>query len=60
MTINQRQTAFRLPADITDAMLRVKQQDGMPQSEQVRRALRAWLEERGALKPVRTTKEKRR
>lgn len=53
-----RQTAFRLPADIADAMRRVKEDEGIPQSEQVRRALREWLEKRGALKPVRTVRRK--
>jgi hypothetical protein len=50
MDILGKQTAFRLPADILGAMQRVKEQDGMPQSEQARRALREWLEKRGALK----------
>jgi predicted DNA-binding protein len=49
----QRQTAFRLPTELSDAMQAVKQRDGIPQSEQVRRAIREWLEKRGALKPAR-------
>jgi len=52
MPSTQRQTAFRLPVEISDAMQRIKEQDGIPQSEQVRRALREWLEKRGVLKPV--------
>jgi Arc/MetJ-type ribon-helix-helix transcriptional regulator len=46
----QRHTALRLPVEISDAMQRIKEQDGIPQSEQVRRALREWLEKRGELK----------
>lgn len=49
MPSTQRQTAFRLPVEISDAMQRIKEEDGIPQSEQVRRALREWLEKRGAL-----------
>jgi hypothetical protein len=40
-------------------MAAVREQDGVPFSEQIRRALRAWLEDRGALKPA-TKKQKRR
>ena len=50
MPTRQRQIGFRLPDDLASAMVAVKQQDGIPQSEQVRRALREWLEKRGALK----------
>lgn len=32
-------------------MQTVKERDGVPQSEQVRRALREWLEKRGVLPP---------
>lgn len=49
MTITQRQVAFRLPSDLFDAMVLVKHRDGIPQTEQMRRALRAWLEQRDAL-----------
>jgi hypothetical protein len=51
-----RQTAFRLPTDISNAMQRIKREEGIPQSEQVRRALRVWLEKRGALKQARKVK----
>jgi len=37
---------FRLETEILDALQRVKEQDGIPISEQVRRALLAWLESR--------------
>jgi hypothetical protein len=52
MPNKQRQTAFRIPTDLSDAMQAVKDRDGVPQSEQVRRAIREWLEKRGVLRPV--------
>jgi hypothetical protein len=44
-----RLSAFRLPDDLTDAMQRLKDRDGIPLSVQVRRALQAFLAERGVL-----------
>jgi len=40
----KRQSNFRIDPDIMDGLQRVKERDGIPLSEQVRRALRAWLE----------------
>ena len=37
---------FRLETEILSALQRVKDQDGIPVSEQVRRALIVWLESR--------------
>jgi hypothetical protein len=37
---------FRLETEILDALQRVKEADGIPVSEQVRRALLAWLDVR--------------
>lgn len=45
------QTAFRLPDDMIEALHTVKQRDGIPLAEQVRRALSAWLVERGIEAP---------
>jgi Arc/MetJ-type ribon-helix-helix transcriptional regulator len=47
---------FRIDRDILDAMEELKNRDGVPVSETVRRALRAWLERKGVLKanPKRT------
>lgn len=42
-----RPTNFRLEDGLVDAMPRLKDRDGISVSEQVRRALRAFLEERG-------------
>jgi hypothetical protein len=53
------QTAFRLPADIIDAMTLVRERDGTLQSEQARRALRDWLTKRRALKRAPTNEKHR-
>ena len=37
---------FRLETEILNALQRVKEKDGIPVSEQVRRALVAWLDSR--------------
>ena len=43
----KKQTAFRIEAEILDGLQQVKDRDGVPVSEQVRRALRAWLDAKG-------------
>jgi hypothetical protein len=43
---DKKQTAFRIEPEILDGLQRVKERDGIPISEQVRRALREWLERR--------------
>lgn len=50
-----RQTAFRIPDELIEAMLRIKERDGVPISEQVRRAIIAWVELKSvsAAKPAR-------
>jgi uncharacterized protein (DUF4415 family) len=52
-------TAFRVDADMMDAMRRLQERDGIGLSEQMRRALRPWLESKGVLKPVRKAGTKR-
>ena len=42
-----RPTTFRLEEELLDALQEVKDRDGIPITEQVRRAIRTWLEERG-------------
>ncbi len=42
-----RQTALRIEPELLEALHGVKERDGIPVSEQVRRAVRAWLAERG-------------
>jgi hypothetical protein len=46
--------AFRIDEDLAAAMDRVHEQYGTPYSEQIRRALRAWLEQVGALPRTKT------
>jgi predicted DNA-binding protein len=43
----RKQTAFRIEPEILNGLQVVKERDGVPLAEQVRRALRAWLEEKG-------------
>jgi hypothetical protein len=40
-------TNFRIDHELLDALRRIKDRDGITLSEQVRRALRAWIEQRG-------------
>lgn len=45
--------SFFLDPELTDALKRMKERDGIPEGEQVRRALREWLEKVGMLKTER-------
>jgi len=47
MPSNKKQTAFRIDPDILQRMQDLKTRDGIPLSEQVRRALREWLDSKG-------------
>jgi hypothetical protein len=40
-------TNFRIDGELLDALREIKERDGLPISEQVRRAIRAWVEARG-------------
>jgi hypothetical protein len=44
---------FMIDSDLADALKRTKEADGVPEGEQVRRALRDWFERRGTLKAER-------
>jgi hypothetical protein len=55
----KKQTAFRLDPEILDGLLFVKDRDGIPLSEQVRRALRTWLDQKGVRLSVTTRKQQR-
>jgi hypothetical protein len=50
MTPVRRVTTFRIDDDLIVPMTMMKEQDGIPFSEQIRRGLRMWLESKGALK----------
>jgi hypothetical protein len=41
---------FRPDRDTFDAMMSLRERDGVPFSEQIRRALRAWLEAKKVMK----------
>lgn len=47
MASRLKQTAFRVEPEVLEGLQIVKDRDGMPFSEQVRRALRAWLDSKG-------------
>ena len=48
--VDRQLAAFRLERELIDGLKAVQQRDGIPQSEQVRRVLRAYLSEKGVLK----------
>ncbi len=50
MTPTRRNTTLRLDDDLFDGLQVVWQRDGIQPSEQIRRALRVWLEEKGVMK----------
>lgn len=50
MTPVRKVTTFRIDEDLLEAMAKLQERDGIPYSEQIRRALRPWLEERGVMK----------
>jgi hypothetical protein len=50
MTPIRRVATFRVDDDVLEAMRRLQERDGMPLSEQIRRALRPWLEAKGVIK----------
>ena len=50
MSPSHRQTAFRIPEQQLQAMHDIKERDGIPLSEQVRRAIAMWVEEKGVVK----------
>jgi len=50
MTPIRRVATFRVDDDLLEGMRRLQERDGMPLSEQIRRALRPWLELKGVIK----------
>ena len=43
------QFSFELPPDLRDGLLLLRERDGAPVAESIRRAIRAWLEAKEAL-----------
>jgi uncharacterized protein (DUF4415 family) len=52
MTPPKQLTAMRLDNDLLEAMRRLQERDGISFSEQMRRALRPWLESKGVIEKV--------
>jgi hypothetical protein len=44
-------TAFAIDPDLAAGLKAVKERDGISESEQIRRAVRQWLEGKGVVKP---------
>jgi hypothetical protein len=53
MASRDRVITFRPDSDTLTGMEALRERDGVPFSEQLRRALRPWLESKGVLKPDR-------
>lgn len=51
---------IRLDNDLIEGMREIYEKEGILQSEQVRRAVRAWLTERGVIAPRTATKTARK
>ena len=51
---------FRIDRELLDGLKAVAVRDGVPQSEQVRRAIRQWLEDRKAIKSDRKRADTRK
>ncbi len=49
MAERRRLTTFVIDPDLKAALEALKVRDGIPESESIRRALRAWLQEKGVL-----------
>lgn len=49
-------TTIRLPEDLTKAMVKLHARDGISQSEQMRRALAAFLKAKGVYTPKKENK----
>ena len=50
MTPTERVVTFRPDEDLLEGMEALRERDGVPYSQQIRRALRAWLQTKGVLK----------
>jgi hypothetical protein len=44
---------FAIPDDLKAGLRLVKDRDGLPEAEQIRRGIKMWLESRGVAKPGR-------
>jgi hypothetical protein len=53
MALTRKIATFRLDDDLLEGLKAVQERDGIPPSEQARRAIRMWLEAKGVMKPER-------
>ena len=60
MTTDLHSTTFRLEADLLAGLRHVRVRDGIPVTEQVRRAVRAWLKARDVAVELNLTNGRRR
>lgn len=51
--IQRKVATYRLDDDLLEGLKEVHERDGIPPSEQVRRAIRAWLEAKSVMKSER-------
>jgi len=51
-----RPTNFRIDSALLEALQRIRERDGVPVSEQVRRAIRAWVADKGETVETKATK----
>ena len=58
LTVDRTLHAFHLDTDLADGLTALKTERGIPKSEQVRRAIRMWLESEGILKPKKRPRTK--
>lgn len=52
--------SFDLPPELKEGLELIKERDGAPVAESIRRAIRAWLEEKDALVERPVTKRRKR
>lgn len=50
MNVAKRYYTFMIDPDLAETLKRLKKRDGIPESEQIRRALRAWFKRQGLSK----------
>jgi hypothetical protein len=53
MALTRKIATFRLDDELLEGLKAVQERDGIPPSEQARRAIRMWLEAKGVLKAER-------
>jgi hypothetical protein len=50
---------FFIDADLRAALTAIKERDGVPESEQIRRAIRSWVEGRASAASTKAAKRRR-